>query len=73
MTRDQAMRAIVKTIIALGRSLDVTITAEGVETEGQAAMLRKWGCDQVQGFYYGKPEADVPESEESIAKQPQVA
>jgi len=32
MTRDPAMRAIVKTIIALGKSLDVTITAEGVET-----------------------------------------
>jgi diguanylate cyclase (GGDEF)-like protein len=65
--------AIVSSIVGLGQSLNVTITAEGVETEGQAAMLRKWGCDQVQGFYYGKPEADVPESEESIAKQPQVA
>jgi EAL domain-containing protein (putative c-di-GMP-specific phosphodiesterase class I) len=51
----------------------MTITAEGVETEGQAAMLRKWGCDQVQGFYYGKPEADVPESEEVTAKRPLVA
>jgi len=65
--------AIVSSIVGLGQSLHVTITAEGVETEGQAAMLRKWGCDQVQGFYYGKPDADVPESEESVAKQPQVA
>ena len=65
--------AIVSSIVGLGQSLHVTITAEGVETEGQAAMLRKWGCDQVQGFYYGKPDADVPESEESIAKEPQVA
>jgi diguanylate cyclase (GGDEF)-like protein len=55
MTRDPAMRAIVKTIIALGKSLDVTITAEGVETEGQAAMLREFGCPQVQGFLYGYP------------------
>ncbi len=55
MTRDPATRAIVKTIIALGKSLDVTITAEGVETEGQAAMLRKFGCPQVQGFLYGYP------------------
>jgi EAL domain-containing protein (putative c-di-GMP-specific phosphodiesterase class I) len=62
------MRAIVKTIIALGKSLDVTITAEGVETEEQAAMLREFGCPQVQGFLYGypgaadantKPEAEV--------------
>jgi EAL domain-containing protein (putative c-di-GMP-specific phosphodiesterase class I) len=65
--------AIVSSIVGLGQSLHVTITAEGVETEGQAAMLRKWGCDQVQGFYYGRPEHDVPESEESIAKAPQVA
>ncbi len=57
MTRDSAMRAIVKTIIALGKSLDVTITAEGVETEEQAAMLREFGCPQVQGFLYGYPGA----------------
>ncbi len=65
--------AIVSSIVGLGQSLHVTITAEGVETEGQAAMLRKWGCDQVQGFYYGKPDADVPESEEATAKEPRVA
>ncbi len=65
--------AIVSSIVGLGQSLNVTITAEGVETEGQAAMLRKWGCDQVQGFYYGKPEADVPESEKSAADRPLVA
>jgi diguanylate cyclase (GGDEF)-like protein len=65
--------AIVSSIVGLGQSLHVTITAEGVETEGQAAMLKQWGCDQVQGFYYGRPDADVPESEEQVAKQPQVA
>ncbi|HLC08610.1 MAG TPA: EAL domain-containing protein, partial [Methyloceanibacter sp.] len=65
--------AIVSSIVGLGQSLKVTITAEGVETEGQAAMLKKWGCDQVQGFYYGKPEMEVPESEESILSKPLVA
>jgi EAL domain-containing protein (putative c-di-GMP-specific phosphodiesterase class I) len=65
--------AIVSSIVGLGQSLKVTITAEGVETEGQAAMLKKWGCDQVQGFYYGKPDAEVPESEESVFKRPLVA
>lgn len=55
MTRDPAMKAIVKTIIALGKSLDVTITAEGVETEEQAAILREFGCQQAQGFLYGYP------------------
>jgi diguanylate cyclase (GGDEF)-like protein len=55
--------AIVSSIVGLGQSLHVTITAEGVETEGQAAMLKKWGCDQVQGYYYGRPEAEVSEDE----------
>jgi diguanylate cyclase (GGDEF)-like protein len=57
MTRDPAMRAIVKTIVALGRSLEIAVTAEGVETQEQAAMLREFGCPQVQGFLYGYPEA----------------
>jgi predicted signal transduction protein with EAL and GGDEF domain len=65
--------AIVSSIVGLGQSLHVTITAEGVETEGQAAMLKKWGCDQVQGFYYGKPDADVPESAETVKDRPLVA
>jgi EAL domain-containing protein (putative c-di-GMP-specific phosphodiesterase class I) len=65
--------AIVSSIVGLGQSLKVTITAEGVETEGQAAMLKKWGCDQVQGFYYGKPEPDVPEAEQSSLDRPLVA
>ena len=65
--------AIVSSIVGLGQSLHVTITAEGVETEGQAAMLKKWGCDQVQGFYYGKPDADVPESAETLKDHPLVA
>ena len=60
-------------IVGLGQSLHVTITAEGVETEGQAAMLKQWGCDQVQDFYYGRPETDVPESEATLADRPKVA
>jgi len=56
--------AIVSSIVGLGQSLHVIITAEGVETEDQAEMLKQWGCDQVQGFYYGRPEQEVPESEQ---------
>jgi diguanylate cyclase (GGDEF)-like protein len=41
--------------IGLGKSLGLTIVAEGVETEGQLSKLRRWGCDQVQGFLIGKP------------------
>ncbi len=65
--------AIVSSIVGLGQSLHVTITAEGVETESQAAMLKKWGCDQVQGFYYGKPDTEVPESADRANNRPLVA
>src|SRR5665648_962907 len=68
MTRDPAMRAIVKTIIALGKSLDVTVTAEGVESQEQAAMLREFGCPQVQGFLYGYPGAADTESKPQANK-----
>ena len=57
MTRDPAMLAIVKTIVTLGKSLGVTVTAEGVELEEQAAMLREFGCPEAQGFLYGQPGA----------------
>ncbi len=61
MHSDEAVSAIVSCIIGLGRSLDVTITAEGVETTQQADMLRALGCDQAQGFLYGRP-ADAKEA-----------
>lgn len=47
--------SIVKATIGLGKSLGLTIVAEGVETEQQLSVLRRWGCDQVQGFLIGKP------------------
>jgi diguanylate cyclase (GGDEF)-like protein len=42
--------AIVKAIIAMSHSLDLTVTAEGVETEPQLSALRALGCDRFQGF-----------------------
>lgn len=47
--------SIVKATIGLGKSLGLTIVAEGVETEAQLSDLRRWGCDQVQGFLIGEP------------------
>ena len=52
--REQAA-AIVKTIIALGQSLGMIINAEGVETLEQLTFLSIEGCDQVQGYYFGRP------------------
>jgi diguanylate cyclase len=47
---------IIALVIALGRSLDITVVAEGVETEAQLAMLSAMGCDQAQGFVYAMPQ-----------------
>ena len=47
--------AIVKAVIGLGRSLGMTTTAEGVETEAQLDMIREEGCTEVQGFLLSVP------------------
>ena len=49
---------IVKTTIALGKSLGIKVVAEGVETPAQLAELKLWGCDQIQGYLIGRPAAD---------------
>lgn len=48
--------SIVRSIAALGESLGVPVTAEGVETEEQLALLRRWSFPQVQGYLLGRPE-----------------
>jgi EAL domain-containing protein (putative c-di-GMP-specific phosphodiesterase class I) len=55
MADDSNDEAIVRTIIMLGHSLNITVVAEGVETEDQLARLRSEGCDEVQGFLFGRP------------------
>lgn len=47
--------AIVHAILALAQGLGVDTTAEGVETEEQANVMRRLGCTQLQGFYFGRP------------------
>ncbi len=49
--------SIVAAIIALGRSLNLRIVAEGVETEAQQAYLTTLGCDTMQGYLMGRPMA----------------
>jgi diguanylate cyclase (GGDEF)-like protein len=56
------VKTVVKTIIALGRELNMRVTVEGVETATQAAFLDKADGDQAQGFFFGRP---VPASEVS--------
>jgi len=50
-------RSIAESIVALARALGLTTTAEGVEHEAQAAVLRELGADRLQGYRYGKPAA----------------
>lgn len=47
--------AIASTIVSMGRSLRMTVLAEGVETSEQLAQLRKMGCDMAQGFLFSRP------------------
>ncbi len=47
--------AIVRAILHLGRSFGLAVIAEGGETEEQCSRLRKKGCEEVQGFLFGKP------------------
>jgi diguanylate cyclase (GGDEF)-like protein len=42
-------------VIAMGRSLSLTVVAEGVETREQAEVLRQHACDELQGFYFNRP------------------
>ncbi len=48
-------KAIVAAIIALGHALNMEVVAEGVETPAQFALLNQMGCDQVQGYLFGRP------------------
>ncbi|HKJ22210.1 MAG TPA: EAL domain-containing protein, partial [Gammaproteobacteria bacterium] len=47
--------AIATAIIALGRSLNLRVVAEGVETQAQASFMREQGCHLGQGFLFHRP------------------
>ncbi len=55
MLRDPDDLALTTAIIAMAHSLGITVVAEGVEKEGQYAILRERGCDLAQGFWMGHP------------------
>ncbi|MGI9386841.1 MAG: putative bifunctional diguanylate cyclase/phosphodiesterase [Methyloligellaceae bacterium] len=55
VTTNAKVDKIVSAIIELGSALEISITAEGVETAEQEALLRNLNCEFVQGFRYGKP------------------
>ena len=51
--------AILRAVLALGKSLSIPILAEGIETHEQLDVLRREGCDEAQGFLIGRPGRDV--------------
>lgn len=53
--RDPKSEAVVKTIIQLGKMLNLKTIAEGVETLEEWNVLKQIGCDDIQGFYFSKP------------------
>lgn len=60
ITNEPKNQSIVKTIIALAKGLQMSVIAEGVETEEEMLFLQENGIDSIQGFYYYKP---MPQNE----------
>ncbi|MEZ5814962.1 MAG: EAL domain-containing protein [Alphaproteobacteria bacterium] len=60
MLEDQSSLALVNSIIGLGKSMNMSIIAEGVENKAEAVLLKKMGCDMAQGYYFARP---MPEKE----------
>ncbi len=52
---DQEDTVITKAIISLAKSLNLTITGEGIETTEQSELLESWACDRGQGYLFARP------------------
>jgi diguanylate cyclase (GGDEF)-like protein/PAS domain S-box-containing protein len=52
---EEADAAVVRAIVDMAHTLGFTVVAEGVETQGQAAFLRRVGCDEAQGYLFARP------------------
>lgn len=61
MHENENSQSLVKSIISLGKNLDMAIVAEGVEQIEEGKLLKEMGCDYAQGYYFAKPmsEEDV--------------
>lgn len=55
VTSNSANASITRAIISLAHSMNLSVLAEGVETDEQLTLLRGQGCDEVQGHYFGRP------------------
>ncbi|MGQ0485955.1 MAG: putative bifunctional diguanylate cyclase/phosphodiesterase [Hyphomicrobiales bacterium] len=57
IVRDAATQRVVQGTVLIATGLSLEITAEGIETEEEAQLLRLSGCNQLQGFYFGRPQS----------------
>jgi len=55
LVEEDNSRAIVQAVVNLARDLDMTTTAEGIETERQMRTVKELGCREMQGYYFSKP------------------
>ena len=58
--QNRSQHVIVDAMISLGKELQISVVAEGAETEDEVSVLRKLGCPYCQGYYFGRP---MPEAE----------
>jgi diguanylate cyclase (GGDEF)-like protein/PAS domain S-box-containing protein len=58
ITTDTGDAEIIKTIISMGQILNRKVVAEGVETEEQLLLLRRYNCDEIQGYFFSRPLPD---------------
>jgi EAL domain-containing protein (putative c-di-GMP-specific phosphodiesterase class I) len=66
--RDHVER-IVRTVMGIGRSLHTPVTVEGVESTRQLAFVRDVCCDQVQGFFFGRPVGPADVTRHFVSQQ----
>ena len=58
MTKDESALGLVKGIINLAKTLNMSLVAEGVEEKAEEGLLLDCGCDMAQGYMYSKPQAE---------------
>jgi diguanylate cyclase (GGDEF)-like protein/PAS domain S-box-containing protein len=76
--RDREDTAIVRSIISLAKALDLEVTAEGIETTEQSALLKSWDCERGQGYYFARPQiaaavTELLQADGRTAGRPQAA
>lgn len=68
LDKEEQSLSIVRTIITLAKSLQLTVVAEGIETQSQLRVLQTMGCTYGQGYFFGRP-LPAAQVEELLARQ----